>query len=87
MNAKTAKKLRKIAVGMVVAAETQDPTKKIERVSYLIHNKTGVVTVAKNTWKGAYKALKKGLRNASAGSAFHRELTSIQARRAAVAGV
>lgn len=61
MNTKLAKKLRKIAMGMVAAAEEQGTA--IEKVSYMI-NKAGTITVAKNTWKGAYKALKKGMRNA-----------------------
>lgn len=60
MNQKTAKKLRKIALGMVVAAE-QQKGEKIEKVSYVI-NKKGTIMVAQNTWKGAYKALKKGVR-------------------------
>jgi iron-sulfur cluster repair protein YtfE (RIC family) len=58
MNGKTAKRLRKITTGMVVAAEERG--KHIAQVS-LMTDKKGTVSVAKNTWKGAYKALKKGV--------------------------
>lgn len=67
MNAKTAKRLRKIALGMVVAAE-QKNGKAIERVTYVTKTKAaegshpGTIFVASNTFKGAYKALKKGVR-------------------------
>ena len=69
MNAKTAKKLRQIAMGMVVAAEQQQQGSNIERVSYVTKEKApegalhpGTIYVASNSWKGAYKALKKGVR-------------------------
>lgn len=70
MNAKTAKKLRKIAMGMVVAAE-QKNGKPIEKVSYVVRSGAkaradghpGTIYVAQNTFKGAYKALKKGVRS------------------------
>jgi len=94
MNAKTAKKLRKIAFGMVVAAEQRSAEqalkkdgaapKPIARVSYVI-NRAGTVSVAQNTWKGAYKALKKGLKKESKGSAFANELSTVAARKNAVA--
>lgn len=68
VNAKLAKKLRKIALGMVVAAEQKGT--EIEKVSYVTKTKAnpealhpGTIYVASNTWKGAYKALKKGVRN------------------------
>lgn len=64
MNAKTAKKLRKITLGMVVAAEQQSG-KPIEQVAYKTVN--GRLVVAANTGKGAYKALKKGVRNGTIG--------------------
>lgn len=67
MNSRTAKKLRKIAYAMVVGAEQQG--NKIERVSYVTKTKApegalhpGTIYVASNSWKGAYKALKKGVR-------------------------
>ncbi len=73
MNAKTAKKLRKIALGMVVAAE-QQKGEKIDKVSYVTKTKPaegalhpGTIFVAQNTFKGAYKALKKGVRNGTIG--------------------
>jgi hypothetical protein len=56
MNQKTAKRLRKVATGMCVAAEQQGKT--IQRVAYN-WDRAGTMTVAKNTWKGVYKALKK----------------------------
>lgn len=58
MNQKTAKRLRAIARGMVVAAEEKG--KNIQQVAYTADRK-GTVAVAKNTWKGAYKALKGGV--------------------------
>lgn len=69
MNAKTAKKLRKIALGMVVAAEQKNGS-PIEKVSYVVKSggkpradgHPGTIYVAQNTFKGAYKALKKGVR-------------------------
>jgi hypothetical protein len=68
MNAKTAKKLRNIAMAMVVGAEQQG--NQIERVTYVTKAKApegalhpGTIYVASNTFKGAYKALKKGVRN------------------------
>ena len=68
MNAKTARKLRNIAMAMVVGAEQQG--NKIERVTYVTKTKApegalhpGTIYVASNTFKGAYKALKKGVRN------------------------
>jgi hypothetical protein len=60
MNAKTAKKLRKIALGMAVAAEQSGTT--VQPVKY-ITSRTGVTTVPKNTLRGAYKSLKDGLQN------------------------
>lgn len=69
MNQKTAKRLRKIAMGMVVAAE-QKNGKPIEKVGYVVKTgkqradqHPGTILVAANTWKGAYKALKKGVRS------------------------
>lgn len=85
MNARLAKKLRKIALGMVAAAE-EKTGKQIEKVSYLI-NDAGTVTVAKNSWKGAYKALKNGVRKNSAGSAFADSLKTATARREAVSAL
>jgi hypothetical protein len=69
MNAKTAKKLRKIAMGMVVAAE-QKNGKPIEKTGYVVKSGAkpradghpGTIYVASNTFKGAYKALKKAVR-------------------------
>jgi hypothetical protein len=58
MNQKTAKRLRAIARGMVVAAEEKGKT--IQQVAYVAERK-GTISVAKNTWKGAYKALKSGV--------------------------
>lgn len=58
MNQKTAKRLRKIALGMVMAAEQSKPDVKIARVAYSQDGRTGQVRVKQNTWKGAYKALK-----------------------------
>ena len=66
MNAKTAKKLRKIALGMVVAAEEKSG-KTIARASYVI-NKQGTISVASNSFKGAYKALKKGVKTGTIGA-------------------
>jgi ribosomal protein L4 len=60
MNAKTAKKLRKIALGMVVAAEEKSG-KTIAKASHVV-NKQGTISVAANSCKGAYKALKKGVK-------------------------
>lgn len=68
MNAKTARKLRQIAMAMAVGAEQKNGT-KIEQVSYVTKTKApegalhpGTIYVSSNTWKGAYKALKKGVR-------------------------
>lgn len=58
MNQKNAKRLRKIAMGMVVSAEQTKPDVKIDRVGYSQDSKTGQIRVKQNTWKGAYKALK-----------------------------
>lgn len=67
MNAKTVKKLRQIAMAMVVGAEQQG--NKIERVSYVTKEKApegalhpGTIYVSSNSWKGVYKVLKKGVR-------------------------
>jgi len=68
MNHKTAKKLRRIALGLAADVEAQG--KKIEREAYVIKNPTtakdaphpGTIYVKSDTWKGAYKALKKGVR-------------------------
>jgi hypothetical protein len=68
MNAKIAKQLRRIARGMVVAAEAEAAPKgpeatgkplSIKKVAYQ-QNQKGTISVAKNTYKGAYKALKAG---------------------------
>lgn len=59
MNSKTAKKLRKIALGLVVTAEQQSGT-KIQNSAYKTTGNT--LEVSTNTYKGAYKALKKGVR-------------------------
>ncbi len=61
MSQKAAKRLRKIAIGMVVAAEQNQPGLQIKRESYQI-TKKGTISVAKNTWKGAYKGLKKAVK-------------------------
>lgn len=60
MNAKNAKKLRKIALGLAVAAE-QKSGKQINKVSYTTNGTT--VEVEAGTCKGAYKALKKGFKS------------------------
>lgn len=83
MNEKTAKRLRKIALGMVVAAEEQG--QKIERVAYLQNKDNGNIVVAKKTWKGAYKSLKKGLRKATMASAWNQALANPQTRLKALA--
>ena len=62
MNAKLVKKLRKIATGMVVAAEQQNG-KQIPKVAYNT-DKKGTVHVSKQSWKGAYIGLKNGIRKA-----------------------
>lgn len=62
MNQKTAKRLRKIALGMVVAAEQSKPDTPIKKVAYRQDQRTGQVRVAQNTWKGAYKALKRAFK-------------------------
>jgi hypothetical protein len=85
MNSKLVKKLRRIARAMVVAAEQQDPTKKIERVAYT-QDRNGTIHVAKNCWKGAYKALKKGLRSAQIGAAYNPAYNTPAKRLAAVMG-
>ena len=61
MNEKTAKRLRKIAIGMVVAAE-QEKKEPIKKVAYVQDRKTSQIRVAGATWKGAYKALKRGFK-------------------------
>lgn len=81
MNEKTAKRLRKIALGMVVAAEEKG--QKIERVAYMQDTRTGQIRVAKKTWKGAYKALKAGLRKAHMATAWNQSLATVAARQAA----
>lgn len=63
MNQKTAKRLRKIAYGMVLTAEQSKPDTKISRVAYKRAKNSATITVAPNTWKGAYKALKKAVKN------------------------
>jgi hypothetical protein len=83
MNAKLVKKLRRIALGMVVAAEAQDKTKKIERVAY-VTARNGQIEVARNSWKGAYKALKKGLRSVNLSAAYNPEFDTPAKRLAAV---
>jgi len=87
MNAKIAKKLRKIALGMVVAAEQNG--KKIEKVVYLQDGKTGQIRVSQQSWKGAYKALKKGLKkqHTATVSAWNSKLSTIAQRQAAVSSV
>ena len=81
MNEKTAKRLRKIAMGMVVAAEEKG--QKIEKVGYVQDTKTGQIRVAKRTWKGAYKALKNGIRKAHLGKAWNAALATTAERQAA----
>lgn len=81
MNEKTAKRLRHIATGMVVAAEQQG--KKIDKVVYLQDKKTGQIRVAQQCWKGAYKALKNGIRKAHLGAAWNPKLAGIAERQAA----
>ncbi len=58
MNAKTAKKLRKIAMGLLVAAEQQSGTK----IKHAAYEGSDTQRVSTNTYKGAYKSLKKGIR-------------------------
>lgn len=70
MNAKLVKKLRKIATGMVVAAEQQDG-KKIPKVGYTT-DKKGTVQVSKQSWKGAYIGLKNGIRKSPRLAAAYR---------------
>lgn len=82
MNAKTARKLRKIAAGMVVAAEQQGQT--IDKVAHKIHPRTGNIMVSEKSWKGAYKALKKGLQKSERGDAFSKSLASVADRKRAV---
>lgn len=66
MNAKSAKRLRRIALGMAAAAEQAG--KPIEKVSYVVKElradgeHPGTIFVKADTFKGAYKALKKGVR-------------------------
>lgn len=64
MNQKTAKRLRKIALGMVVAAEQSKPDVKIDKVAYT-QDRQGTVRIRQNTWKGAYKALKTAFKKGS----------------------
>lgn len=85
MNARLSKKLRKIALGMVAAAEEKNQ-KPIAKDGYVIDSK-GTIRVAANTWKGAYKALKNGIRRNAAGSAFAESLKTAAARREAVAAL
>lgn len=59
MNGRTAKQLRRIAMGMAVASEAQG--KKVDRVVYAT-DRLGTVRVAPDTLKGAYKALKRSVR-------------------------
>jgi hypothetical protein len=81
MNAKTAKRLRKIALGMCVAAE-EKTGKPIAKVGYEQNTKTGNIRVSASTWKGAYKALKRGLKKDALGAAFNPTLkTALQRRR------
>jgi hypothetical protein len=63
LNQKTAKRLRKIAMGMVVAAQQSKPDTPIKKVAHTQDRKTGQVRVAQNTWKGAYKALKRAFKS------------------------
>jgi hypothetical protein len=63
MNQKTAKRLRKIAFGMVVAAEEKGKT--VQKVAYTQDRKTGQIRVASATWKGVYKALKRAFKTGS----------------------
>jgi hypothetical protein len=60
MNQKTAKHLRQIAMGMVVAAQQQKPD-TIKKVAYR-QDRKGTITVAPNTLKGVYKGLKAAVR-------------------------
>lgn len=59
MNQKAARRLRKIAMGMLVAAQQSKPDTTIKKVAHTQDAKTGQIRVAQNTWKGAYKALKR----------------------------
>jgi hypothetical protein len=81
---RTAKRLRSIARGMVVAAEekTGNP---IPKVAYTADKKTGQIRVAQGCWKGAYKALKKGLKKDHMGSAWNQKLSTVEQRKVAVA--
>lgn len=63
MNQKNAKRLRKIALGMVVAAEQSKPGTEIKKVAFTQDRKTGQVRVTQHSWKGAYKALKHAFRS------------------------
>lgn len=65
MNQKTAKRLRKIALGMVVAAEQSKPDVKIQRVAYTQDQRTGQIRIKQNTWKSAYRALKRAFKSGS----------------------
>lgn len=67
MNAKLSKKLRKIALGLAVAAEEQGVT--VKQTEHLV-DRSGTITVAKNTLKGAYRSLKKGHQAAGKGLAY-----------------
>lgn len=58
MNLKTAKRLRRIATAMAVGAEQKG--QQIPRARYYIQN--GSVILDTKSWKGMYRALKKGLR-------------------------
>lgn len=60
MNEKTAKRLRKVALGLVVAAEEQKPELKIQRVIYKT-TKSGTRVVTQSSYRGAYLALKRKL--------------------------
>jgi hypothetical protein len=58
MNAKLAKKLRKIATSAAVIIEQNGQT--VQRVAY-VTNENGTVSLCSKSWKGAYNYLKKGV--------------------------
>lgn len=61
MNSKLAKRLRSIALGMSASADDhkrKEGLKLTAQVAYKT-DRDGTITVAANSWKGAYKALKK----------------------------
>lgn len=61
MNSKLAKRLRSIALGLTVAADDhkrKEGQSLTTKIAYKV-DRHGSVIVAPNSWKGAYKALKR----------------------------